>query len=508
MKKLFLTVIVLVILVGGVWVVKTLILDVKRDLATRETTVPTQTAATPSPTPTPVIVIKELPITLPMLDALFFVDLKLVPELKSKLQLTDEQIAQLRQVAREETSSLQEDETDAAIVSTTAAGEKAATKISAILGSEKAQQFADFVIERWQKIGNNDADTLALSEEPSPLPTLSPIEVPPNTSASPGPSPSADPTKVALMPSGPFAAPSDTRIVVNAPAHRLDVFENGQLVKSYLVGIGYPEFPLPTGMRKASQIIFNPTWTPPDEPWVESSSKVKVGQKIAAGDKLNPLGVLKIPIGLPSLIHGGKQPAKIGGFASHGCVGMTDKQVQSFAKVLAQIGGAELTDEEIAKRAQNRKETKVVKLKTSVPVELRYETMAVEDGKLHIYRDVYDRDTNVKENLEALLGTYGVTMEDLTEEERTQAMAALELMSRAPSGKTAAATLTEAEKAEQRKLNIARQELTRQTKGRKEVVIEIAALAGKGYPAPVDLETGQPPKPEAAPAKTAKAKAK
>lgn len=503
MKKFFLTVIVLVILGGGAWVVKTLVLDVKRDLSTRETALPTPTAATPSPTPTPVIVIKELPITLPMLDALFFVDLHLVPELKSKLQLTDEQIAQLRQAAREETTGLQEDEADAAIVSTTAAGEKAAEKISAILGPEKAQQFADFVVARWQKLGSNDSDTLALSEEPSPLPTLSPIDVPPNATASP--SPSVDPAKLALMPSGPFAAPSDTRVVVNAPAHRLDVFESGQLVKSYLVGIGYPEFPLPTGMRKASQIIFNPTWTPPDEPWVESSSKVKVGQKIAAGDKLNPLGVLKIPIGLPSLIHGGKQPAKIGGFASHGCVGMTDKQAQSFAKVLAQIGGAQLTDEEIAKRAQNRKETKIVKLKATVPVELRYETMAVEDGKLHVYRDVYDRGTNVKENLEALLGTYGVTMEDLTEEERTQALAALDVMSRAASGK-AAAKLTEAEKAEQRKLNIARQELTRQTKGRKEVVIEIAALAGKGYPAPVDLETGQPPKPE--PAKAAKARAK
>lgn len=505
MKKFFLTLIVLVILGGGAWVVKTLVLDVKRDLATREMTLPTPAAATPVPTPTPVIVINALPITLPMLDALFFVDLHLAPELKSKLQLTDEQIAQLRQAARDDTANLQEDETDAANVSTTAAGEKAAEKISAILGPEKARQFADFVVARWQKIGSGDTDTLALNEEPSPLPTLSPIEVPPNAAASPSPSPTADPAKLALMPSGPFAAPSDTRIVVNAPSHRLDVFENGQIIKSFLVGIGYPEFPLPTGMRKASQIIFNPTWTPPDEPWVESSSKVKVGQKIAAGDKLNPLGVLKIPIGLPSLIHGGKQPAKIGGFASHGCVGMTDKQVQSFAKVLAQIGGAQLTDEEIAKRAQNRKETKVVKLKATVPVELRYETMAVEDGKLHVYRDVYDRGTNVKENLEALLGTYGVTLEDLTEEERTKAMAALELMSRAPDGK-AAAKLTEAEKAEQRKLNIARQELTRQIKGRKEVVIEIAALTGKGYPAPVDLETGQPPKPE--PAKATKAKAK
>ena len=112
----------------------------------------------------------------------------------------------------------------------------------------------------------------------------------------------------------------------------MDLFEDGKLVKSYKIGIGYPEFPLPTGLRKAETIIFNPTWTPPDEPWVESpGGKIKIGERIEAGDKLNPLGSIKIPIGLPSLIHGGKAPAKLGGFASHGCVGLTNAQVKDFA---------------------------------------------------------------------------------------------------------------------------------------------------------------------------------
>src|SRR5262249_30300489 len=163
-----------------------------------------------------------------------------------------------------------------------AAGEKAATKVSAIIGDEKTRQFAEFALERWGAVGNSGSDTVAISEQltpsgtptprpPSgtPLPTGTPLaeRTPP-----PSPSPTEAPTtKTAVTPSAPFSAPPDTRIVVNAPAHRLDVFQNGQLVKSYKIGIGYPEFPLPTGMRRASQIIFNPTWTPPDEPWVESS---------------------------------------------------------------------------------------------------------------------------------------------------------------------------------------------------------------------------------------------
>src|SRR5204863_5680330 len=127
---------------------------------------------------------------------------------------------------------------------------------------------------------------------------------------------------------GPNAVPRDTRIVVNIPAFRMDVFAKGSLIKSYKIGIGYPQFPLPTGLRKAQLIIFNPTWTPPDSPWVDTMKNVARGETVEAGSKLNPLGPIKIPIGLPSLIHGGKPLSKICTFASHGCVGMTNSQIK------------------------------------------------------------------------------------------------------------------------------------------------------------------------------------
>src|SRR5207247_5033060 len=160
----------------------------------------------------------------------------------------------------------------------------------------------------------------------------------------------------------PNNVPTDSRIVVNAPAYRMDVFEAGRLIKSYKIGIGYPQFPLPTGLRKARTIIFNPAWTPPDEPWVAKMKDISAGEKIEAGNKLNPLGPVKIPIGGPSLIHGGKSPAKLGTFASHGCVGLTTPQVQDFAKVLAQLGGAHLTDAELTDYARDKTQTKQIKL--------------------------------------------------------------------------------------------------------------------------------------------------
>src|SRR4030095_14254672 len=160
-----------------------------------------------------------------------------------------------------------------------------------------------------------------------------------------------------------------------------------------------------------------------------------VGERIEAGDKLNPLGPIKIPIGLPSLIHGGKAPAKLGCFASHGCVGLTNSQVNDFAKQLARLGGTQISDEQIAEYQKNKTETRPVKLSKAVPVELRYETITVEDGKLHIYRDVYDRGTNTEENLRNVLQSYGVTLDQLSEPKRAEVTRALGQMARDAGGK-------------------------------------------------------------------------
>jgi hypothetical protein len=300
------------------------------------------------------------------------------------------------------------------------------------------------------------------------------------------------------------AVPTDTRVVVNAPAYRMDIFQDGKLVKTYKVGIGYPEFPLPSGMRKANEIIFNPTWTPPDEPWVEASNKVKVGETVKAGDKLNPLGPIKIPIGLPSLIHGGKSLAKLGTFASHGCVGLTNKQVQDFSLDLAKISGIELTKEDVASYEKQKTETKNVKLGKSIPVELRYQTIVVEDGKLKIFRDVYEKGTNTEENLRKAFEGHGVSFDDLKEQDRRKILDGLKQMafdatgnpvessgnintddkmnstnSNADTKKNSTNSKTQGEK------------VTRAVKGKKEIVFELAELKGKGYPAPVAMNMGK-----------------
>ena len=427
--------------------------------------------ATPTATISPAPVVSEKAsktqaLTLPVLDA-FLANERFSGLLKNRLQITDEQIAELKEAAHADTAKLSEANAGTSPGETASARTTAKETITKIIGAEKAEQLEALIAEQGTSDNESAADRTATQS-------------------------------VSNDGRIPNRIPSDSRVVVNAPAYRMDVFEAGRLIKSYKIGIGYPQFPLPTGLRKARTIIFNPTWTPPDEPWIAKMKDISAGEKVEAGSKLNPLGPVKIPIGGPSLIHGGKPLAKIGTFASHGCVGLTTPQVHDFAKLLAQLGGARLTDIDIGAFERNKTETKEVKLTNAVPVELRYETIVVEDGKLHIYRDVYDQDTNTEENLRAVLDANGVRFDNLTEEERTQILNALILMSGSsnvqltplPKGTALSTKGANPSPSPPQNRSPATKTISRAAKNQKEIVIEIAELKGKGYPAPVDLDTG------------------
>jgi lipoprotein-anchoring transpeptidase ErfK/SrfK len=408
------------------------------------TVVNTNTAPTPENKQAAV----SMPVTLPVLDAMFS-DEQFAGELKSKLQLTDDQINKLKQASGDAVKNLSDDETEESAGSTRASAENAANEIRGIIGDEKANQLFELVRARWRG-GAETASTDA---------------------AKPG------------------AVPTDTRVVVNAPAYRMDVFQDGKLIKTYKVGIGYPEFPLPSGMRKAESIIFNPSWTPPDEPWVKG--KVQPGKKVEAGSKLNPLGPIKIPIGLPSLIHGGKSPARLGTFASHGCVGLTDSQIKDFTVELAKLSGSPITLEDIDNYGKNKTETKNVKLEKAIPVEIRYETIVVENGTLKIFRDVYEHGTNTEENLRRVLDAYGFSLDSLQPAERDKILEGLKQMSTDAQGNPVDQNANANQNADaagnkNKNANANSDKVTKNIKGKKEVEFQLAGLQGKGYPAPVN----------------------
>ncbi len=383
-------------------------------------------------------------VTIPLIDALMS-DETFRERARSEVQLTDEEIDKLWDATRDSTLKLGEERSAEEMSSTTASSQQAEKTVREALGTDKGNRFLELVR---REVGGRDPGALANSQ--------------------------------------PNSVPNDTRIVINAPAYRMDLFENGELKKSFKVGIGYPEFPLPTGLRRANELLFNPTWTPPDEPWVKGN--VKAGKTVEAGSKNNPLGIVKIPIGLPSLIHAGKSADRLGTFASHGCVGLTNGQAREFSLLLASLGGAELTEEDIAGFQKNQDETKSIKLERDIPVELRYETIIVQDGTLRIMRDVYERGTNTEENLRRVLQAFDVSLDNLSADMRERILDGLEKMAVDATGDPVEEGSSNTNKNSNSNSKSNSSRVTRNIKGDKEVTFELAELRGKGYPAPTDAK--------------------
>lgn len=410
-------------------------------------------------------------ITLPVLDV-FLADTAFLNSARTELGLTDAEIDSLRGLTSTSVSRMyaryQGDTASPYEYSTRRAGEEGVVRIREILGADRGDRLVDMVRMRWNS-GIGESATAMQGD----------------SGASTGMSDSLG--RTARSAENPAAIPSDTRIVVNIPAFRMDLFNNGRLVGSWEVAIGYPEFPLPTGMRRANQVIFNPSWTPPSESWVTSSGKVTAGKTIPGGDPKNPLGIIKIPIGLPSLIHAGKPQSWIGSFGSHGCVGLTDAQMKEFAKLLGEATGTTINDSLIAYYGKNRKTTKSIALGSGVPVELRYETIGVVDGDLVIYRDVYDYNTNTEENLRHVLRTYGVDMASLDQATSQKLQRGLRSMARDAQGESDSEDTEGGDTAASPSEDV---EVTRSLSGEKKVVVSIPSLRSQGYPAMMKAGAG------------------
>jgi lipoprotein-anchoring transpeptidase ErfK/SrfK len=203
--------------------------------------------------------------------------------------------------------------------------------------------------------------------------------------------------------------PGDRRIwiTVNVPAFRLTLWQNGKEVRTYQIGVGRLGFPLPVGERKATGIIWNPEWIPPDSPWVEESEEVEAGERIEADDPRNPLGKVKILLGGAILIHEAAKPSDIGRLVSHGCVRMLTDDLFDLAEKIVAARSLPVTKDQI-EQAKTSAERLAVKLDPPVWVDINYDTQVIEGGVLRLYPDIYNRGVSTIENLRAELSGAGV----------------------------------------------------------------------------------------------------
>jgi hypothetical protein len=204
------------------------------------------------------------------------------------------------------------------------------------------------------------------------------------------------------------------KVTINVPAFQMTLWQDGKEVKSYPIGIGMLEYPIVIGQRKAASIEWNPVWIPPSSDWIEKSSTVKPGEIVLPTDPRNPLGKLKIPLGYGYLLHQAKGPGDLGSLVSHGCVRVMQADLYDLAEKIIEARGLDVTPQQIA-AAKRTKKTLVIPLEPTLPVEITYDTIVIEGGKLHVYPDIYRHKRNTIPNLREELRSSGVDDSELSD---------------------------------------------------------------------------------------------
>jgi hypothetical protein len=214
---------------------------------------------------------------------------------------------------------------------------------------------------------------------------------------------------------------ADAKIVVNVPAFKLLFYQGNRLIKTYPITIGSLDYSSPYGVeRKAVQIVWNPSWTPPASDWARNE------RPAAPGAANNPLGKLKIRMeDFPFLIHGGGDRS-LNRAVSHGCVRLRNADALELARMIVDICKLPVTNKDISRFITNRYREHSVPINGTVIVEFRYDTITVEDGRVFIYPDIYNEGTNTVENLTYVLYKAGINYNRLSPQQQDNLTRALE----------------------------------------------------------------------------------
>jgi len=171
-------------------------------------------------------------------------------------------------------------------------------------------------------------------------------------------------------------------LVVNIPAYRLDVYENGNLQTSYPVTVGGRRDPTPTGHYQLKKVVWNPWWHPP--------YNRRPKDKVTPPGPKNPMGKVKLYFADMYYLHGTPKENEIGTPASRGCVRLRNEDAIALARIVHRYGIAPLPDGKLDELVSTRTwRTHAYPLTGEVPLDIVYEVIEVRDAELVIYPDPY-----------------------------------------------------------------------------------------------------------------------
>lgn len=202
----------------------------------------------------------------------------------------------------------------------------------------------------------------------------------------------------------------ELHLVVNIPANRLYVYENGVRTRTYAVSVGLRGYETPAGEYTIREVIWNPWWHPPSSNWAR-------GRKPEPPGEANPMGRVKLNFGPLLYIHGTSQYQALSQPASRGCVRMRNSDVIELARLVHQYASPRVEGETLDKLVSSESMTRTIRLSRAVKFTAEYTVATIDDGFLILYPDIYKRiRSKVRDEVEQTLAREGIDMRRVNRE--------------------------------------------------------------------------------------------
>lgn len=205
-----------------------------------------------------------------------------------------------------------------------------------------------------------------------------------------------------------FAAGPDSvpplRLVLNVPATRLDVLEEGERIRTYRVAVGTDDHRTPIGSFRVDRIVWNPWWVPPPFDWARD-------MEVAPPGPDNPTGRVKLFFGYYHFLHGTPDVESIGSAASHGCVRMANEDAIELARITHAHGTPDLAAAVLDSLIDEPRKTRTIRLTSPVPLTVLYARIEVREGALLLHPDPYELDPIDADEVRSALATAGLPVD-------------------------------------------------------------------------------------------------
>ncbi len=177
------------------------------------------------------------------------------------------------------------------------------------------------------------------------------------------------PAPTAAQPPGPPPKPvpppkpiAPMHLEVDVAARKLLVYHHDSLTHTYPVAVGTSEWPTRHGRWTVVQVVFNPTWIPPEQSWARELKRKE------PGDPENPLGRAQLVYDPPRTVHGTNKPHSIGKAVSHGSIRMVNADILRLAREVMETAGAGRDSAWYEQAESDRHVKRIVDLPALVPI--------------------------------------------------------------------------------------------------------------------------------------------